>query len=97
MNTCQNIVGFYLLPINLKNKKHNFFSVKYRNKNSLALMSVWSTSTTRNTRFGIEAGTGDQRSSELPLHPHSHEHLFGTGGHCFYKRNHTYQVRSSVF
>lgn len=59
------------------------------------LMSVWSTSTGRNSVFGAEAGAGPPLLSHPSIHPHSHAHLPGATSHCFHKRIHTCQV--SIF
>ncbi|XP_031779716.1 calcium release-activated calcium channel protein 1 isoform X2 [Nasonia vitripennis] len=59
-----------------------------------ALMSVWSTSTGRNSVFGAEAGAGQPPNLHPPpIHSHSHaHHLHGSNGHCFHKRIHTCQI-----
>ncbi|XP_012277827.1 calcium release-activated calcium channel protein 1 isoform X1 [Orussus abietinus] len=54
-------------------------------------MSVWSTSTGRNSVFGAE---GPQPPSHLPVHPPPHTHLHNNNGHCFHKRFHNCQVIS---
>ncbi|XP_031779718.1 calcium release-activated calcium channel protein 1 isoform X4 [Nasonia vitripennis] len=62
-----------------------------------ALMSVWSTSTGRNSVFGAEAGAGQPPNLHPPpIHSHSHaHHLHGSNGHCFHKRIHTCQMSQS--
>ncbi|XP_008557171.1 calcium release-activated calcium channel protein 1 [Microplitis demolitor] len=51
-------------------------------------MSVWSTSTGRNSVFGAEGGPTTAASTHLtiPIDVHSHSHLHTTEGHCFNKR-----------
>ncbi|XP_043283417.1 calcium release-activated calcium channel protein 1-like isoform X2 [Venturia canescens] len=58
-------------------------------------MSVWSTSTGRNSVFGAEGG--EPPSSHLPaaLLAHSHAHLHNDNGHCFHKRFHNCQTKMS--
>ncbi|XP_018405167.1 PREDICTED: calcium release-activated calcium channel protein 1-like isoform X1 [Cyphomyrmex costatus] len=55
-----------------------------------SLMSVWSTSTGRNSLFGAESsGAVLPPSSHLPTHVHVvHEHLRNADGHCFHKPFH---------
>ncbi|CAD6205687.1 GSCOCG00009967001-RA-CDS [Cotesia congregata] len=51
-------------------------------------MSVWSTSTGRNSVFGAEGGPTTLASTHptIPIDAHSHSHLHTTEGHCFNKR-----------
>ncbi|XP_039308533.1 calcium release-activated calcium channel protein 1 isoform X5 [Solenopsis invicta] len=49
-----------------------------------SLMSVWSTSTGRNSLFGAESGGAVLPTSHLPIH----EHLRNADGHCFHKPFH---------
>ncbi|XP_011634597.1 calcium release-activated calcium channel protein 1-like isoform X3 [Pogonomyrmex barbatus] len=52
-------------------------------------MSVWSTSTGRNSLFGAESGGARLPTSHLPTHVHvAHEHLRNADGHCFHKPFH---------
>ncbi|KAL6265076.1 hypothetical protein P5V15_005167 [Pogonomyrmex californicus] len=52
-------------------------------------MSVWSTSTGRNSLFGAESGGAGLPTSHLPTHVHvAHEHLRNADGHCFHKPFH---------
>ncbi|KYN43467.1 Calcium release-activated calcium channel protein 1 [Trachymyrmex septentrionalis] len=52
-------------------------------------MSVWSTSTGRNSLFGAESSGAVLPSSHLPTHVHVvHEHLRNADGHCFHKPFH---------
>ncbi|XP_011049928.1 PREDICTED: calcium release-activated calcium channel protein 1-like isoform X1 [Acromyrmex echinatior] len=54
-----------------------------------SLMSVWSTSTGRNSLFGAESSGAVLPSSHLPTHVHVvHEHLRNADGHCFHKPFH---------
>lgn len=55
-----------------------------------SLMSVWSTSTGRNSVFGTaESGGAALATSHLPLHVHvAHTHLRNADGHCFHKPYH---------
>ncbi|XP_011634596.1 calcium release-activated calcium channel protein 1-like isoform X2 [Pogonomyrmex barbatus] len=54
-----------------------------------SLMSVWSTSTGRNSLFGAESGGARLPTSHLPTHVHvAHEHLRNADGHCFHKPFH---------
>ncbi|XP_011698703.1 PREDICTED: calcium release-activated calcium channel protein 1-like isoform X1 [Wasmannia auropunctata] len=54
-----------------------------------SLMSVWSTSTGRNSLFGAESGGAALPTSHLPIHVHvAHEHLRNADGHCFHKPFH---------
>ncbi|XP_012231466.1 calcium release-activated calcium channel protein 1 isoform X3 [Linepithema humile] len=55
-----------------------------------SLMSVWSTSTGRNSVFGTaESGGAALATSHLPLHVHvAHTHLRSADGHCFHKPYH---------
>ncbi|XP_012147319.1 LOW QUALITY PROTEIN: calcium release-activated calcium channel protein 1 [Megachile rotundata] len=56
-----------------------------------SLMSVWSTSTGRNSVFGAEGGAV-LPSSHLPIHVHvARTHLRNADGHCFHKRFHDCQ------
>ncbi|XP_024872092.1 calcium release-activated calcium channel protein 1-like isoform X1 [Temnothorax curvispinosus] len=56
-----------------------------------SLMSVWSTSTGRNSLFGAESGGAVLPTSHLPTHVHvAHEHLRNADGHCFHKPFHDY-------
>ena len=58
-------------------------------------MSIWSTSTGRNSVFGAEDGAV-LPSSHLPIHVHvARTHLRNADGHCFHKRFHDCQVGSS--
>lgn len=56
-------------------------------------MSIWSTSTGRNSVFGAEDGAV-LPSSHLPIHV-ARTHLRNIDGHCFHKRFHECQVGSS--
>lgn len=53
-------------------------------------MSVWSTSTGRNTVFAAESGGAVlPPTSHLPIHVHvAHAHLRNADGHCFHKPYH---------
>ncbi|KAK1133895.1 hypothetical protein K0M31_011681 [Melipona bicolor] len=54
-------------------------------------MSIWSTSTGRNSVFGAEDGAV-LPSSHLPIHVHvARTHLRNADGHCFHKRFHDCQ------
>ncbi|XP_012059864.1 PREDICTED: calcium release-activated calcium channel protein 1-like [Atta cephalotes] len=54
-----------------------------------SLMSIWSTSTGRNSLFGAESSGAVLPSSHLPTHVHVvHEHLRNADGHCFHKPFH---------
>ncbi|XP_076755748.1 LOW QUALITY PROTEIN: calcium release-activated calcium channel protein 1 [Xylocopa sonorina] len=56
-----------------------------------SLMSIWSTSTGRNSLFGAEGGAV-LPSSQLPIHVHvARTHLRNADGHCFHKRFHDCQ------
>ncbi|XP_024220692.1 LOW QUALITY PROTEIN: calcium release-activated calcium channel protein 1 [Bombus impatiens] len=56
-----------------------------------SLMSIWSTSTGRNSVFGAEDGAV-LPSSHLPIHVHvARTHLRNADGHCFHKRFHNCQ------
>lgn len=58
---------------------------------SSSLMSVWSTSTGRNSVFGGENGTGHP-SSHLPIHVNvAHLHTRNANEHCFHKRFYDFQ------
>lgn len=58
-------------------------------------MSIWSTSTGRNSVFGAEDGAV-LPSSHLPIHVHvARTHLRNADGHCFHKRFHNCQVGNS--
>ncbi|CAD1481202.1 unnamed protein product, partial [Heterotrigona itama] len=60
-----------------------------------SLMSIWSTSTGRNSVFGAEDGTV-LPSSHLPIHVHvARTHLRNADGHCFHKRFHDCQSKMS--
>ncbi|XP_012349155.1 uncharacterized protein LOC100870443 isoform X2 [Apis florea] len=54
-----------------------------------SLMSIWSTSTGRNSVFGAEDGAV-LPSSHLPIHV-ARTHLRNIDGHCFHKRFHECQ------
>ena len=75
----------------------SFFSVLafIRATQESSLMSIWSTSTGRNSVFGAEDGAV-LPSSHLPIHVHvARTHLRNADGHCFHKRFHDCQVGSS--
>ncbi|CAL7947233.1 unnamed protein product [Xylocopa violacea] len=58
-------------------------------------MSIWSTSTGRNSLFGAEGGAV-LPSSQLPIHVHvARTHLRNADGHCFHKRFHDCQSKMS--
>ncbi|KOX68562.1 Calcium release-activated calcium channel protein 1 [Melipona quadrifasciata] len=58
-------------------------------------MSIWSTSTGRNSVFGAEDGAV-LPSSHLPIHVHvARTHLRNADGHCFHKRFHDCQSKMS--
>ncbi|KAF3426455.1 hypothetical protein E2986_04585 [Frieseomelitta varia] len=60
-----------------------------------SLMSIWSTSTGRNSVFGAEDGAV-LPSSHLPIHVHvARTHLRNADGHCFHKRFHDCQMSQS--
>lgn len=62
---------------------------------SSSLMSVWSTSTGRNSVFGGENGTG-LPSSHLPIHVNvAHLHTRNANEHCFHKRFYDFQSKMS--
>lgn len=52
-------------------------------------MSVWSTSTGRNSVFGAEGGPPP--STHPSIHPQPLTHLHSSTGHCFHKRFHNCQ------
>ncbi|XP_063974082.1 calcium release-activated calcium channel protein 1 isoform X1 [Diachasmimorpha longicaudata] len=55
-------------------------------------MSVWSTSTGRNSVFGAEIGNpSNLNQQQLP----NHSHLHTTEGHCFHNRFHNCQAKMS--
>ncbi|XP_076673927.1 uncharacterized protein LOC143372019 isoform X2 [Andrena cerasifolii] len=63
-----------------------------RNTQDSSLMSVWSTSTGRNSVFGAEGGAV-LPSTQLPIHVHvERANLRNVDGHCFHKRFHDCQV-----
>lgn len=66
-----------------------FVAAPNRAAQGSSLMSVWSTSTGRNTVCGAESGGAVLPSSHLPIHVHvAHEHLRNADGHCFHKPFH---------
>ncbi|KOC67183.1 Calcium release-activated calcium channel protein 1 [Habropoda laboriosa] len=74
-----------------------FFSVSalVRAAQESSLMSIWSTSTGRNSVFGAESGAV-LPSSHLPIHVHvARTHLRNADGHCFHKRFHDCQSKMS--
>ncbi|XP_012251490.2 calcium release-activated calcium channel protein 1 isoform X2 [Athalia rosae] len=56
-------------------------------------MSVWSTSTARNSVF--EAEGAPPPCSHLPVHTHSHTQQFNNNSHCFHKRAYSCQMSQS--
>lgn len=63
-------------------------------------MSVWSTSTGRNTVFAAQSGGEVLPTSHLPIHVHvAHAHLRNPDGHCFHKPYHDHhcQVGTHLF
>ncbi|XP_011334818.1 calcium release-activated calcium channel protein 1 isoform X1 [Ooceraea biroi] len=61
-----------------------------------SLMSVWSTSTGRNSVFGVENGGATLPTSHLPIHAHvADAHLRNVDGHCFHK-HHNYCRQSTM-
>ncbi|KAF7395919.1 hypothetical protein HZH68_009969 [Vespula germanica] len=61
-----------------------------------SLMSVWSTSTGRNSVFGGENGAG-LPSSHLPIHVNvGHLHTRTANEHCFHKRFYDFQVGPEI-
>ncbi|XP_043254113.1 calcium release-activated calcium channel protein 1-like isoform X2 [Colletes gigas] len=66
-----------------------------RNAQESSLMSIWSTSTGRNSVFGAEGGAVFP-STRLPIHVHvARTHLRNADGHCFHKRFHDCQSKMS--
>ncbi|XP_033331250.1 calcium release-activated calcium channel protein 1 isoform X1 [Megalopta genalis] len=66
-----------------------------RNPQESSLMSIWSTSTGRNSVFGAEGGAV-LPSTQLPIHVHvARTHLRNADGHCFHKRFHDCQSKMS--
>ncbi|XP_076673928.1 calcium release-activated calcium channel protein 1 isoform X3 [Andrena cerasifolii] len=66
-----------------------------RNTQDSSLMSVWSTSTGRNSVFGAEGGAV-LPSTQLPIHVHvERANLRNVDGHCFHKRFHDCQSKMS--
>lgn len=70
-----------------------FVTALDRTTQESSLMSVWSTSTGRNSVLGAERGGAVLPPSHLPIHVHvAHTHLPNPDGHCFHKRFHDCQV-----
>lgn len=86
---CVRTEGRFILPIH-----SGFVAAPDRAAQGSSLMSVWSTSTGRNSVFGVESGGAVLPTSHLPIHVHvAHEHLRNADGHCFHKPFHDhYQV-----
>ncbi|GAB1860928.1 Calcium release-activated calcium channel protein 1 [Camponotus japonicus] len=60
-------------------------------------MSVWSTSTGRNTVFAAQSGGAVLPTSHLPIHVHvAHAHLRNPDGHCFHKPYHDHHCQSTM-
>ncbi|KAF7989097.1 hypothetical protein HCN44_007407 [Aphidius gifuensis] len=59
-------------------------------------MSVWSSSTGRNSVFGAEVGPlGKTTKKQIQNYVHSHAHLHSSDGHCFHQNFHTCQAKMS--
>ncbi|XP_050459097.1 calcium release-activated calcium channel protein 1 isoform X2 [Cataglyphis hispanica] len=68
-----------------------------RNARGSSLMSVWSTSTGRNTVFAAQSGGEVLPTSHLPIHVHvAHAHLRNPDGHCFHKPYHDHHYCQST-
>ncbi|XP_029676040.1 calcium release-activated calcium channel protein 1-like isoform X2 [Formica exsecta] len=68
-----------------------------RNARGSSLMSVWSTSTGRNTVFAAQSGGEVLPTSRLPIHVHvAHAHLRNPDGHCFHKPFHDHHCQSTM-
>lgn len=61
-------------------------------------MSVWSSSTGRNSVFGAEVGPlGKTTKKQIQNYVHSHAHLHSSDGHCFHQNFHTCQHQLVFF
>ncbi|EFN74195.1 hypothetical protein EAG_14107 [Camponotus floridanus] len=71
-----------------------FVTAPDRNARGSSLMSVWSTSTGRNTVFAAQSGGAVLPTSHLPIHVHvAHAHLRNPDGHCFHKPYHDHHCQ----